>query len=499
MARTLPCLILLIGLAHAQQESYEAVMGRALRAETDRAPGEQPDEPLDRAYEIFADAVRVAPTRWEAFMYRGINRLSKAVLARRILEDHLNRMRASGETPETVAYVEAQGEAYIEETMRTAYRDFHVMEANMRKRGELSSERILLSNALIKFAGREYLSAKRGAPGAIADLKELIRRGFMVEVCANKITAAYVHLGAMAVEENRFPEAQEHWDKALRWARNPIWRMTILTNKAAAYSKDNEYGRAEAILRLLLREEPTNPLNWKNVGLLLGRQGRNREALVYYERARALCKVEGGTGGALLHGQVWLRAAMIHGKLLEQDGDLLLFLRRARDLQPYCPGPYQQIMQTVQRMTGSKEELAKLRERAKKEEAEARKRYDSDAASDSLSRLCGGLWDYSDGGTIPLQPPRLDPDPLEGFGLDNVPEWLEKAARRRDPFRPYDPAIDSQAPKEKPGSDPAAGEALPAEERRGPSALLTIGAVIVVSGLALAFFSARRRKRSRAA
>ncbi|MHC4341735.1 MAG: hypothetical protein ACYSX0_16170 [Planctomycetota bacterium] len=533
MARALPCILLVVGLVHAQQESYEAVIQKALLAERERAPGQPPDEPLDKGYEILADAVRVAPHRWEAFMYRGFNRLTKTVLTRRILEHHLTRMRAAGEKPETVNYVEAQGNQYIEGTMQSAYRDFRVMEANMRKRGELNPERILLSNALIKFAGREYLSAKRGAPGAIADFKELVRRRFMVEVCADKITAAYVHLGAIAVEEDRFNEAQDFWDKALRWARNPVWRMTILTNKAAAYNKDNEYGRAEAILRLLLREEPTNPLHWKNIGLLLGLEGRNREALIYYGKAREICHAGSSTGEALLHGQAWLRAAMIHGKLLEQDGDLpqawrlfmeyrsifgdsynfaisfgeflfhqrqydlaYTFLVHARDLQPSCPRPYQQILRTVQRMTGATEEL---RKKAKMDAEEASKRFDSAAASDALSRLCGGLWDYSDGGTIPLQPPRLDPDPLEGFGPRKLPGWLEKATKGRDTFRPYDPAIDKPKPREKLSPDGATERTEPVQEPRGPSALLTVGAVVVVSGLALAFFSVRRRKRSRAA
>jgi hypothetical protein len=51
MARALPCILLVVGLVHAQQESYEAVIQKALLAERERAPGQPPDEPLDKGYE----------------------------------------------------------------------------------------------------------------------------------------------------------------------------------------------------------------------------------------------------------------------------------------------------------------------------------------------------------------------------------------------------------------------------------------------------------------
>ena len=49
--------------------------------------------------------------------------------------------------------------------------------------------------------------------------------------------------------------------------------------------------------------------------------------------------------------------------------------------------------------------------------------------------------------TTPKRSEILDPDPLAGFDEQHPPEWVLQAARTREPFRPYDPAVDGQGAK----------------------------------------------------
>ena len=102
------------------------------------------------------------------------------------------------------------------------------------------------------------------------------------------------------------------------------------------------------------------------------------------------------------HGNAWLRAASIHGKLLTDDGDIALawrlfaeyrtlhgddynfslafgdfcaelkqydlawkFLQRARFLKPQCPATYLKLEQIAARTSGTREEVRARMERAK--------------------------------------------------------------------------------------------------------------------------------------
>ena len=93
-------------------------------------------------------------------------------------------------------------------SVQQAFRDFSIMARNMQKTGEWDPVRKLLADALMKYAGREYLKAKRGASGAIKDFTELIRRNFMPEFCRGMVARCYLDLGAQAVEKDDFALAR---------------------------------------------------------------------------------------------------------------------------------------------------------------------------------------------------------------------------------------------------------------------------------------------------
>jgi hypothetical protein len=253
-----------------------------------------------------------------------------------------------------------------------------------------------------------------------------------------------------------------------------------------------------------------------------------REALYAYRRAREAChgKVAPFFPG-LLHGNAWLKAAMIHGKLLEDDGDLRVawrlfleyrqmlgddytfclnfgdfasqhgqlelawtFVTRARDLQPSCPNPYQLLLQIAPRMSGDQKEIRTRVARARDDLERARQAYQAGGAAWRLGRLCAGLRDGADSGGLRNARQLLDPDPLAGLGLDRPPDWLLKAAERRRPFEPYEP------PAEGEGRRGPAGQPPPAQDTRGVAWWMFVFPGLLVLAV-LAFLFTRPKKERR--
>ncbi len=517
-----------LAAAALAQESYEEIIREALRLEGEIRPGEQADVALERAYQRLGDAAQLAPGRWEAFALRGTNRCTAAVACREILVHLLSDARARGEPPETVQAMEARGYEFIGVCIANARQNFSVMHSNMQRTKEVDPDRLQFVIAALRYAEAEYLTSPDGTPGAIDEFKELIRRGWMPDYCAEFIARSYVQLGVTAVSKDQIEEAQQFWDEALKWSRTPATRRVILSNKAAAFDLHEELGRAEAMVRQQIEMEPDQPIHWKNLGLMLGHQNRLRAALRAYERTRALCKsVEGPIPLGAFHGSAWLKAAMIHGKLLEEDGDLRLawrlfleyrtmlgddynfcinfgefafhigqfdlawaFLTRARDLQPFCLMPHQLLLMTALRLQGPAEEVKQRIETAREAHREAQRRFRPSDESPALKRLCGGLRDRISSGMARAVAELLEPDPLAGLGPDSPPEWITTAAAARQPFRP-----DAPDPEEA-GSGRGESEA-PVAPSGGPSGrhllwLLALG----VPALAFALHRALRRARA---
>jgi tetratricopeptide (TPR) repeat protein len=514
--------LLLLAPFGAAEESYEALLLEADRLFRDARPGNPIPKRLDDEYAKLAEAALLAPTRWEAFFQRGLNRCRAVFFMRGIAQSRIARLRAEGKPPGLIADVEAMHRAFLVARMQEAQHNFGVMERLMRERGELHSDRILFANASIKFARREFLEAQAGRPGAIEDFKTLIRRKFLPEPCGDHIGLSYMDLGAQAYADGKYAEAQQFWDEGLRWTKQPHLRRMIYTNKAGAYGMDNEYGLAEDLLRQLIRAEPHRPAHHKNLGLILGFQNRLKEALFHYRRARELCR---GLPLMLLNGNAWLRAAVIHGKLLSADGDLRLawrlfleyraafgddynfclwfgdfaasagqytlgwrYLEAARDLQPHCTATYHKLLEIAPRTEGTMEEVKARIEAAKASSEAARARYESAAESPEVQRVCAGLGDVGDIGTQSDRAPLLDPDPLEGADAENPPAWLTRLAAARQPFVPWTRSASE-----------ASGPTLPVQggteaPDEGSSWVWAVGllvGVLLVLGMALALFRHR--------
>jgi tetratricopeptide (TPR) repeat protein len=487
------CVLWLAPAVAAQDNRYEELLDEAVQLEHQLWPGETADAPVDRSYRKLAEAARLAPGRWEAFALRGTNRCTMAVVSRDRMRQALNDARARGESDRSLYAREVAGERFIAQCIEEAKQNFGVMHRNMQARGEVDPERLRFATAALSYAKREYLKGEAGGPGAIDGFKSLMRRGWKVDYCSEFIARCYLQLGVKAVMDDKHELAQEHWSEGLRWARHADTKRTLLTSKAAGYDLDNEYGYAEKILRELIEKEPTRPVHWKNLGLMLGHQNKLRAALHAYRQCRFLCsRARTPIPLSYFHGNSWLKAAMIHGKLLEQDGDLLLawrlfleyrathgdnynfcvnfgeflfhqgqfdlawrFLVRARDLQPFCLMPFHLLLQTALRMDGPREEVEQRIEQARKAHREALKRFRPREESARLKRLCAGLRDERGGERLGNPQELLDPDPLAGQGPDAVPpEWIVKAAALREPFRPYDPAIDDQGEPGLPSAEP---------------------------------------------
>ncbi|MHC4547251.1 MAG: hypothetical protein ACYTEZ_00620 [Planctomycetota bacterium] len=525
MLRPALVLLLLAALCSAQGR-YERLLQEAQRIFLDARPGNPIPMRLDAEYAKLAEAVRADPDRWEAYFERGLNRCRVVFFMRGIAANKAARLRAQGKTAEFILDLERHTTEWLRERLREGHHDFSRMEVWMRQRGEFDADRIRFASACMKFAAREYEQAQRGQPGAIADFKELIKRNFLPERCADHIALAYLDLGAEAFREDDYLRAQRHWDAALTWARQPALRRMIYTNKAGAYESDNEYGLAEKLLREQIEREPHRPIHHKNLGLVLGYQNRLKEALHHYGRARELCRRTRGSLPLILrHGNAWLRAAMIHGKLLTEDGDARLawrlfleyrsvfgddynfslwfgdfaaslgqydlawrYLEHARDLQPLCTVAYHQLLQIAPRTRGSAEEVRQRIETAKAAFEAARARYVAKQEMPDVKRVCGGLGDIGDLGTQPDRAPLLDPDPLAGHDAANPPTWLAKVAASRRPFEPWRPPATQEA-AEGAAAD-AAGES--ARPRPWLQVVSVAVAVLVLGALGFLFFRRRR-------
>jgi tetratricopeptide (TPR) repeat protein len=525
MLRRLCGVLLLLGPLVGAEESYEGLLEEAERLYHATRPGNPIPQRLDAEYVKLGEAALLAPNRWEAYFLRGLNRCRASFFMRGIAKNRLARFRAEGKPQELIAMVEAEERAFHRRRMEEALHNFGVMERIMRERGELDPDRILFANASIKFARREFLKAQSGQPGAIEDFKALVRRNYLPDRCGDHIALCYMDLGAEAYRDQKYEEAQQYWSEGLRWTKQPSLRRMIYTNKAGAFGMANEYGRAEDLLRSQIREEPHRPVHHKNLGLVLGFQNRLKEALYHYRRSRELCaRTPSGLPLMLLNGNAWMRAAVIHGKLLTDDGDLRLawrlfleyrqafgddynfclwfgdfaasvgqytlawrYLEAARDRQPHCTTAYHRLLEIAPRTEGTTEEVRERVKAAKNAAEAARKRYQGAEESPEVQRVCGGLGDIGDVGTEPTRAGFLDPDPLEGLTVANPPAWLVAAAEARHPYQPWTPS----------GAEPVETSApsTTAEATDGGDAWVWVVGVVVAAllllGMALALF--RRR------
>lgn len=532
MIRVILFVLLLGPLARSADRVIEQVL-RAMRLESQLAPGEARDLPLDRAYIAYGKIAMQHPDRFEPLWAMGLNRCMKAYVVRGMAASYIDVMRARGASMKLVQQQQANTRRFLDECIKDALKGFAQMQQVMVKYKDVDAkqqeEYIRFANASIKFARAEHLEAKRGAPGAIEDLQWLLKRRFRPELCARMIAEAYTELGAIEFADEKYDEAQALWDKALRFAVDPHVRQRIITNKAGSFEMDNEFGLAEDILKKQLEKEGHVPKHWKNLGLLLGYQARYREALYAYRKCRELCrKASRRFFLGVLHGNAWLRAALIHGKLLEDDGDIhtawrllmeyrrlfgdnynfslamgefalhtrnydvaYAFIRHARDLQPFCPMPYSMLLSIAGRTGGTPEVVKQRVEEAEKAFRAARERFKAREENATLKRLCGGLRDVEDGAPMPgPKVMRLNPDPLAGMTADELPEWLVPIAKRRDPFRPFDPKKDAVKDRvAMPGVDEAATEE-PDETPASRTWILTAAGAVVAAGVL--FFLLRR-------
>jgi len=484
MMRTTLILLLASSVILAQGRGRRAgaqLLQEALDAQMRPGPGQTEEDALDRAFLMMGKAIEADPDLEEAYFHRGFNRCLKNGIVRGILEQRLNTMRAEGYPEEDQAATREAGQRFIDAVLNDAYENFRRMARIMKKEGTWDQDKITFTRAATKFAAGEYLKAKEGAPGAIDEFKTLMKRNWNQELCADLIARSYMQLGATAFTNEDFATAQDHWDAGLRWAVSPPIRRTLLTNKAGAYEMDNQFERAEQVLRKLIRSEPDRPEHWKNLGLVLGYQNHLHTALYAYRQSREWCeKLSGDFPLGMLHGNSWLKAAMIHGKLLEADGDLRrawrlflgyramfgddynfcinfgefcyqmgqyelawTFLENAAEIHPFCPNPHQLMLSVAQRMTdGTPEERLARREKAKADLQRVRDEYSARVESPALKRLCGGLRDLGDGPSRSTESAPIVPDPLLGETAENPPLWIVKAAEQRDDYVEYDPTVE---------------------------------------------------------
>jgi len=480
-----------------KQAESNRILAAALQAQAHPPPGMTEEDALDTAFLDIAKALQVWPRNWRAFFHRGVNRCLKAAMNRATLVQTLREMRAAGHSNAEQRRIEGLGLEFIREVLQEVYRNFHAMLSAMRATGEVDNDIVDFTRAATKYATGEFLKAQGDAPGAIDELKRLVQRGWNVELCANLIGRSYMQLGASAFGQEKYDLAHEYWDNGLKWARSPQLRRTLLTNKAGAFEMDNQFGLAERLLRKQIETEGDRPVHWKNLGLVLGYQNHLRTALFAYKRARDLChNAAGRSTVALLHGNSWLKAAMIHGKLLESDGDLReawrlfleyrgmfgddynfcfnfgefcyhmgrydlawTFLSRAAEIHPFCPTPHLLLVPVAQRMTaGTPEERKKRRTEAKATLKKVREAYNTRYESAQIRRICGGLRDLGDGGLRTMNATLIDPDPLQGVRPNDPPGWLLKIAEKRDAFTPYSPSVEEFLAESASGAEDAAEE-----------------------------------------
>ncbi len=504
--------LLCVASAAAAEHEYDQLLleARAILEDPSRPAAER----FEAQYEKLAQAALAHPQRWEAFFIRGENRCNRAFFFRAEVEMYLALARAKGMEDAVRDRVRKEAAEQIERWRMDAYREFSVAEDRLRRIGKWRPDLDLMvfANAAMKFAGREYLKAKNGQRGAIDDFRELARRGFQPEDCADKIALCYVDVGHEHYMRDRFDDAQRAWDEGLKWARQPRWKQVLWTNKAGAYEMDHQYRLAEQVLHRQIEGDPEDPAHHKNLGLVLGYQNRLKEALYHYDTARELCRKSKDPSLALHNGNAWLRPAVIHGTLLENEGDVRLawrlfleyrqlfgddynfcfwfgdfasaqgdydvawrYLERARELQPRCSPVYQKLVQVAPRTKGTREEVEARTTAATKALFDAQARYFVADESPTVLKICGGVADLGDLGLGAERLTFLDPDPLAGLSADQAPPWVEAAARSRDPFVPFDPeAASPEAPPALAGTKPKSPWSLVAGSG---AALLLVGGI----------------------
>jgi len=515
--------------AGAGRREAEVLLAQAMRRQANPPANVPLEQVVDEAYQTMAEALRADPSFWGVHMEMGLNRCRKAEISRELLAQHLEMMRAQGRSPSEIEVVEAKALDFIDQVVMLAYRHFVEMRKIMKRTGTQDRDLLQFAEAMLKSANGEYLEAKRGEPGAIDDLKTLIKRTWNPERCAELIARMYMRLGADAFRAEQFTEAQQFWDKGLNFVVSDSLRGDLLTNKANAHATRNEYTLAEEVLRGLLRKNPEHPAHWKNLGLVLGYQNLLDPALYAYRHARRISRELGrGDEIARRHGNAWLKAAMIHGKLREADGDLdtawrlfleyramfgddynfcfnfgefcfhmeqyelsWRYLRRAAEIHPFCPNPWLLLVRVAQRLsTGTPEEQKERRENVKKELDEARKRFAPSQNSHAVKRVCGGLQE-PEGEELNRGPaPRLDPDPLAGLAPDAPPAWVRAKAEEREPHERFDPPVAGfLGMAEEPETLEVEPVEEPADAERRPLAWIVAAAVLALGG---AVFLVRR-------
>jgi len=513
MRRWLPFLCVFASVAGAQD--YEGLLAEARAMLTDE-PGSVAER-FDAQFDRLGQIALAHPDRWEAYYERGENRCKRAFFHRAEVDMYLARARAAGMEDKALQGVREEAEAQIERWRVDAHREFSIAENIMMRQGRPDRERLLFANASMKFAGREYLEARHGERGAIEDFKELVRLKFLPDVCADHIALCYLDVGHDAYLHRRYQDAQRAWDEGISWAHQPRLRQVLWTNKAGAFEMDHQYQLAEGVLKQQIAADPSDPAHHKNLGLVLGYENRLKEALYHYEKARELC---GGLTDtrALFNGNAWLRAAVIHGTLLEREGDVLLawrlfleyrqlfgddynfclwfgdfasangaynlawlYIEHARDLQPRCAPAYMKLTQIAPRTEGTREEIDVRMKAAAQALYDAQARYYVADESPTVLKICGGIADLGDLGVGVQKAGFIDPDPLKGFDASHPPPWVVEAAKTRDPFVPFDPAA---APNPEPSAP------TPHPERKGPWPLV-VGAVVLLGAVVLVLFLRR--------
>ena len=482
-------LMFLATAALAQAGNYDQLISEANKLQREHRPGEPPDVAYHRAYQKLFEAFQLDPSRHEAPALRVLNRCEIAALMRRMLAHRLNEMLAGGASPEAVLAKENGGIDWINIRIGEARHDFNVMGVRLKRLRRKQPEMILFTQAAIKWASAQYV-AEKGRSGAIEDFKSLVQRRWRVRHCSEFIALSYLQQGAVLYVRKDFEQAQAAWSEGLQWAQDASTKRSLLINMAGGLDSAGQYLAAKKLLRELIDREPTRPGNWKNLGLLLGNGGELKRALHAYGKSRELCeKAKTSFFLGLLHGSAWLKSAMIHGKLLSSDGDMLVawnlfveyrqmfgddynfcvnfgdfafhtgqslretddgqmssvlyelaqvYLERARKLHPFCRNTHLLLLQLAPRLKGTSEEATKRI----KEAMEAVDRLHGQNPGPHLAQLCGGLIDRSDPGSVAGQSERIKPDPLKGFDEGQPPPWILAVAESRDPFKPYEPAPD---------------------------------------------------------
>jgi len=464
----------------AAQDRYDSIVLESHRIAHTPVKGESLELRLRRAVNHLAKAVKLDEDRWPAWYWRGMYRTDTAGAIRAMLHDHLDTQRTLGGTDALLAERSAAAQQFIDREIQLAGIDFANMGRALRKKGSHGREELLLANAMMKFNARALEKTPDGKPGAIADLKKLVQLRIQLPEVLATLTRAYMLLAEDKFAVDEYEKAEALWNEALKYAPTADLQHHILGNLVGMYEVDNRYVKSEEMLHKQLRLDPSRAETWKNLGLVLGLQSRLREALVCYKRVAELSRERLGNHGlALVHGNAWLRAATIHGTLLEGDGDLLLawrlfleyrslhgddynfalafgglcfdfeqyelagvYYEHAKKLRPFCIAAYQRLREVAARLPGTAEERRKRSEAAKVAFDAANDRYVVRDIPQRMQRICGGMSETFRSRPRDSEAAILSPDPLAGFDPNTPPPWILELAAARDPFRPYDPEID---------------------------------------------------------